>query len=308
MKLKHLFVAGLIGVVLLSVFTACNGGIFGQNGVSLWAAGIERGDGGKITGFKCRVNNEGDAVSGAGFEINLTTNTADNLAGKLYKGRIDIPSGESDITISWDNHVVPYLAENPPNQPYTGYYRVAFQYDPDKETNNSRSDGQAVTPDEFWIVNGMPAAYSATTYITTDPSSQVSYYDGSAPWPVVDGGAFPIYIGFVPTDFAFASLAQTNSPASLFEDGWLSSEMPFDSSNVSTSSFRCGAPARASYLLFAFIDANKNGTFDLDSSRNALEPYGVFGSTNGKFPGSVVSVNDELYGLTIVLTDDEPPA
>ncbi|HUX20950.1 MAG TPA: hypothetical protein VMW69_06895, partial [Spirochaetia bacterium] len=144
MNLKRLSVVGLVTLVLLSLLTACSdGGLFSQNGVSLWAAGIERGDGGRVTGFRCMANNEGDAVTAAGFEINLTQNTADNLSGKLYEGRIDLPSGESEIVITWDDHVVPYLNLNPPGQPYTGYYRIAFQYDPDKETENSRSDGQS---------------------------------------------------------------------------------------------------------------------------------------------------------------------
>ena len=141
--------------------------------------------------------------------------------------------------------------------------------------------------------------------ITTNSSDLPVEYstDGGANWFVTEGGVFDTYVGFVPNDFALSSLASSTAPKDLFEKGWYGTEVGFDNT-MRVSSIRCGAPSRANYFLFAFVDGNKNGTFDVDANHYALEPYGFYGSVDGSYPGATIFVDDELYGLEIILKDD----
>ena len=98
MNLRRLSVYGVLFVVLVfsTLFVACDltGGNDSKVDVTLSAAGIIRGDGGRIDGISVWVMNSGEPLTGAGIEVMLTLNGTSPYAGTLYKGRVDLPTGE----------------------------------------------------------------------------------------------------------------------------------------------------------------------------------------------------------------------
>lgn len=283
-------------LVVATTFLSCN--LFANTSpVSFWAASLTLGDGGKIAGVSVQVNNAGKGIDTAEYEVLLTLNDLTAYDAVLYRGSTTIPSGSSTIQVSWNTQIKPYLNAHSISI-RADSYRIGFQYDPDGRTDNSGSSGQAVCPRELWVINDSPCPYVASGTIAYGSSSTtLQYYDGST-WAPLPGGTYDLYVGFVSTDALPTGTVGGVTPEGLFYPGWQRIELPYETASFpSTRSFRCGVPEAGSYMLVAFVDANRNGLLDADST-GVIEPNGTLLDTKSYMP-TVIYMNDHVSGLTL---------
>lgn len=296
MNRRWVTVLAAIAVAGAAMFLSCD--LFtNTSSVSFWAASLTLGDGDRITGVSVEASNAGKEITNAAYEVLLTLNDLDAYDAVLYRGTATIPSGESTIQVSWDNQIRPYLSSHS-TVIKADSYRIGFQYDPEGSTSNGRPFGQALCPRELWVINDSPCPFVASGTISYGTYSAIpQYFDGST-WGPLPGGTYDLYVGFMSTEMTKNGITGSITPASLLYPGWQRTDFSYDSTSSSTTvSFRCGVPAAGSYVLVAFVDANRNGLLDADST-GVLEPIGSFNDYSSGTP-TVVYINDDLSGLTI---------